>query len=242
VANPFRGTAVYYFQVPQFVMESSIWRGLKPASQSLYVFLCYRVQAEPRNAVTLSAEDMKQAGLSASSVNRARKELQEKRLVDSEPAGKDGHSYWILDPYMGQPLVQHVDFNELPAAALQDYFMHHLANYSPVLIDDGIKACCPFHSGDRVSRTDLTVKFSGGGWWRCAYKPCAKWGRLVAFERAIAETHGQPITATEAHHKVQRILTKAANKKAQEKADELAENRALLGIQRVCSWDSSEPL
>jgi hypothetical protein len=241
--NIFLNTAVYYFQVPQFVMESPIWRELKPVSQSLYIYLLFVAQRNTSPFVTLTAGELRDnVGLSARSVSTARKELNDKNLVRNRDKHKDGFEYEIVDPSTGRMLGKIQDFNQLSPELLEAYFMHHLSAYSPQRTDDGMRFTCPFHAGaEGKSDQMLSAKLSDGGPWSCGgFKGCKKKGKLVAFEIAMAAKDGKTITATEAHHRVQMILVRAANQKAHNEAVELAEARAVLGVTTAYEWGDSE--
>lgn len=241
--NIFNNTGIFYFQVPSHVLESSVWAELKPASQSLYIYLLFRAQHDSTPFVTLTAKQLKDgAGLSAVSVSVARKELTDKRLVWPTDKQKEGCQYEILDPATGLPIGKVQDFNALSPELLEAYFMHHLHGHSPKRTEEGMRFVCPFHDGNGKSDQALAVKLSDGGPWSCGgWKGCKKRGKLVAFEMAMAAKHGKTITQTEAHHQIQQILVQAAGQKRLKEEAELTSARALLGAPAPHEWGQFDP-
>lgn len=229
MSNVFKSTPVYFFQVPQELFDRPVWAGLKPAAMRLYLYLCYKSQAISRAVFQPDVEEVKRlTGLSDNSLGSARKELRKAKLAESTLT-KAGFVYEILDPFTGKSLEQIVDFNDLRSDQLEDYFLHHLSDYGPSPDENGIRFKCPFHMSKERDR-DLSVKLFEGGLWNCFNDRCHKRGKLIAFERAMADKRGQPISTTEAHHRIIAVIQQADQRRRIKKAQEIEENCRLAGI------------
>lgn len=227
--NIFKSTPIYYFQVPIEVVESGTWARLKPVSKALYIFLLHLAQQHTKKVMAWEIDKiMAGAGLaSETSLNTARRELRSKGLVATNRS-KGMMTFAILDPITKQPLEEIGDFDELSREQLHDYFMHHIGDRNPIETVNGLACNCPLHNSTKLRSKDLSISLENGGPWNCHYKHCGKKGKLVAFEMAIAERSGKPITRTQAHHNVQRIIVTAGARRTAEQAEELEERRRLL--------------
>ncbi len=231
---------MFYFQVPQYVMESSMWRKLKPVSKSLYIYLLFVAQSKSRPIFTLTSKEIQTAtGLSVNAVTAAKKQLRGK-LVSIVDKGTSGSEYEILDPYTGKQLEKVRNFDKLSAEQIRDYFLHHVSEFDPESEIDSegyelLRFRCPFHSSTRPHKArmgrdeTIAVKLSQGAPWRCdGERNCGRRGKLVAFEMAMAERRGMPLTSTEAHHAVKRILVRTGNMRANKQARKMEAARRSL--------------
>jgi hypothetical protein len=186
-------------------------------------------QRFPKTVFTLAADDCKHAtGLSPNSMTVARKQLSGEKLIHSTPV-TSGFTYEILDPVTGKSIEQMVNFNDLRSDQLEAYFLHHLSGHNPVLHEDGQAIFnCPFHYSAKTRRRDLSVKLSDGGPWKCHHASCERSGKLVAFERAIAEARRKPISTAQAHHRIKSIILQGDMRRAKREQDAIEEARRRL--------------
>jgi hypothetical protein len=243
--NVFEKTGVYFFPAPHEVFASDIWRRLSAPSKAVYPFILAKVwEQKSGDTVMLSANEIRDGtGLkSTNSVTHAREELESKPfgLIFTERK-KGGYIYQILNPLNRHPLGKIEDFNKLPAELIEEYFRHYTAQFDVFKNKDNpdvLHSGCPFHDSSKMREKTLVMNLSDGGYWRCHHKDCeGRKGKLIAFEMAFAERlGGKPISRTQAHSNVQRIVVKAQRKRMQAEADEIARAQALVGIVVEPEW------
>lgn len=93
-----------YFGLPQAVIRSRIWRGMKPSEQSFYVFLCHESERKASREVRRTDAEIRDwTGLSSRALSRARKKVQEIGLALCHRAKGNVYIYTLCNPETGRP-------------------------------------------------------------------------------------------------------------------------------------------
>lgn len=238
MSNIFRHTAHTYFQIPEAVIESGVYAKLSPSAQALYTLLLYLAQKRSSTVIKLTASDAAKVGLSPRSVQSARKELIECKLIAATQE-RLGYTYELLDPVSGQSLEIIVDLARVDPEVVGEYFAEMLAAYDPQETGQGLQAFCPFHIRTSERIRTLHVTFDQGGAFKCNrdwqlskedkdINPSCKSGGIVDFAIAMAEKSGETLSKNQAYGRVIHTELAIMRKQKRQEAEELAERRGMM--------------
>jgi hypothetical protein len=93
--------------------------------------------------------------------------------------------------------IYKIDFDKLNTSQLRKYFLSHIPTATST--GNGFIARCPFHADSNPSLS-ICLKEGSGGMWHCF--GCRKSGKLIGFEKSIAERRGQTISTGTAYQRV----------------------------------------
>lgn len=238
MSNIFRHTALAYYQLPEAAMESGVLAELSLSALRLYLYLLYRAQKTSNTMVKLTASDAMKVGLSLRSVQSAREELIECKLI-AATQGRRGYTYELLDPVSGRTLEIIEDLSKVAPEVVGEYFMEHLAGHDPQETGQGLHAWCPFHPKTSERAHPLHVTFDRGGAFKCNrdwhlpkedkdINPSCKRGGIVDFEIAMAEKSGLTLSKNQAYGRVIATELSIMRKRKRQEAEELAARRAMI--------------
>ena len=206
--NIFKYSPVTYFQVPNDLVDDKVVK-LGQHALKLYLLILRRAQQHSNPTVKVSTQDVVLTiELRRNQHGPARAELQRHNLATCSEIGHGMWEYRLLNPTTGDAISNPrtpFDLDGLTDDEVRSYFLHHLANFDPVEKDGTLLSHCPFHVTTKIRQRPLSVKFAGGGVWHCF--GCKKRGRLLEFEKQMAERSGKILTNEEAYVKVRRLIS-----------------------------------
>jgi 5S rRNA maturation endonuclease (ribonuclease M5) len=210
-----KGKKLAYFQFPHLPDGVT---GMRECELKLYLALLAKANRNNVVDVVASNDEIRTlCGLHPGSVERGRKGLEFKRLIQATKHKTRGFTYSLLNWETGKPLVDYhasgngdgpddfvFDVAKLTPEQYEAYFRHHLTGQvknSNYRNKPGLTACCPFH---KDSSPSFSVSLSVGR-WNC-HGACDTHGYVFDFEQQIAKLDGKEIDRGEARKRVIEIL------------------------------------
>lgn len=93
-----------FFGVHPHLIRSGLWAALKPGAKDLYVFLMHESErTRSRELKRTDAQVRQTVGASGRTLCNARKQLQERGLIQCKRADGNKYIYTICDPVTGKP-------------------------------------------------------------------------------------------------------------------------------------------